>query len=273
MGFIGDFIGDIFGGGDEPAEAGLQAAGIEAQAQREALGYLKEREEIPRQFSEAALKGLGGLYGMPGGTGSQQELIQKSIDSPFYQEIMGGRKAGEEAILRSASATGGLRSGNVQEALYDYDTQLQNKALLTAYNQQLQGLQGLAGLPSRASEIAGGMAGIGETKAAGIIGSAQSAQESKQQGLGNLLGLGGLAATIFSDRRLKKNIKKIAEIDGFNWYEWDWNIVAQKMGLKGSCQGVMADEVINFFPDAVSLRNLFMIVDYSKLGLKEVVNG
>ena len=288
MSFVGDFVKSIFGGGgDEAAEASMAGADLQAQGQREALEYLKEREALPRQFSEGALRGLGGLYGLEGGTGSQQELIDRAISSPLYQDILGGREAGEEAILRSASAIGGLRSGNVQEAFYDYNTQLRNKALLESYNQQLQGLTGLAGLPSYAPQIAGQMAGIGQTLGQGQIAAGQAQQTGIQQGFGNLLGLGSIAGeagafkglggllkkgaswvgSLFSDRRLKNNIEKIGELNGHNWYMWDWNIVANKMGLEGKSEGVLADELVNTNPECIGILDGFMIVDYIKLGI------
>ena len=84
MGFIKDFVENIFGGGgDEAAEAATDAANIQAKYQREALDYLKEREALPQQFREEALTGLGGLYGLPGGTGDQQKLVDRAISSPL----------------------------------------------------------------------------------------------------------------------------------------------------------------------------------------------
>ena len=50
MGFVGDVVGSIFGGGSAPAEAGTQAANIQAQYQRDALNYLKQQEQVPQQF-------------------------------------------------------------------------------------------------------------------------------------------------------------------------------------------------------------------------------
>ena len=288
------FIGDLLFGSDDAARASVQAAGTAAEAttagariaagsQREALEYLKEREALPRQFSEAGLKGLAGVYGIEGGEGDQQELIDRAISSPLYESILGGREAGEESILRSAAATGGLRSGNVQEALYDYNTRLQNRALLESYNQQITGLQGLAGLLSYAPQIASGMAGIGQTLGLGTtqagnilsqgqVAGAQAQQVSQQQQFGNLAGIANLGiaaygAGMFSDRRLKKNITKIGEHKGFNIYSWTWNIVAEKMGLAGSTVGVMADEVFRKHPEAVILKDLFMWVRYDKLGI------
>jgi len=277
MGFVGDFINDIFGGGggDDAADASIAGANIQAQGQREALGYMKEREALPRQFSEGALKGLGGIYGLEGGTGNQQELIDRAIQSPLYQSIMGGQEAGEESILRNASMTGGFRSGNTQENLYDYNVQLQNKALLESYNQELQGLTGLAGLPSNTNQIAGQMSGIGQTLGQGQIAAGQAQQAGKQQGFGNMLGLGELGVLAFSDRRLKNNLEKIGEVNGHNWYMWDWNIVANKMGLGGKSEGVLADELVKSNPECIGIKYGFMIVDYTKLGIfpKEVTRA
>lgn len=268
------FLGDVFGGGggDEAAKAAIKASETTAEAQREALEYLKEREAIPQQFREGALTELGGLYGLEGGTGSQEAIIQRAIKSPLYQNIMGGREAGEEAILRNLAATGGLRSGTAQEGLYDYNTQLQNKALLESYNQQLMGLQGLGSLPSMAPVIAGQISGIGQTLGQGQIAAAQARQAGSQQGMGNLMGFGGLAidaysSGMFSDRRLKKNIKVVGKVNGFNWYSFDWNSVAEKFGLSGSTFGIMADEVFDKAPGAVMLKDGALFVLYGALGI------
>jgi hypothetical protein len=178
------------------AAAQTQAASQQQslEYQQQALDYIKSKEAIPLQISQEALKRLGGIYGLPGGVGSQQQLIEQAQASPMYGAIMGGQQAGEEAIMRQAGMTGGLRSGNVQEALYDYNAQLQQQALQSAYGQQLGGLQYLSGMqPSGAgiqgavSGIAGTMEGIGGTLAGGQIAAAQA----QQSGTANLLGLGG----------------------------------------------------------------------------------
>lgn len=291
-------MGGIFGGSKKD-KSPEKAANIQADSQREALEYLKEREKLPQELREGALTKLNEYFSDPdklrdqqdtSSPEAQQNFIDQAINSPLYKSLIGGREAGEDAILRNASATGGLRSGNVQANLYKYDTQLQNKALLESYNNQvgaytsdlnqkrasrtqnLQGLQGLANLPSLAPAIAQGTTAIGTTIGQGIIGGAQSQQQNKQQGFGNILGAGqlGLSAYdsgLFSDRRLKQNIKKVGEIKDWNIYTWDWNIVAQKMGLIGSSIGCMADEVFKRAPHAVMIKDLFMLVKYNRIGL------
>jgi hypothetical protein len=287
MSFVTDFLFGSDDAADDAADSALTGAQLQAQGQQEALAYMKEREKLPRQFSEGALKGLGGIYGLEGGTGSQQDLIDRAIQSPLYQSIMGGQEAGEESILRNASMTGGLRSGDVQSNLYDYNTQLQNQALLQSYNQQLQGLQGMAGLQSNTNAIAGMTANIGQTLGQGHIAAGQAQQVGSQQGIGNLLGLGDIAGqagafeglggllskgigwigSLFSDRRLKNNLEKIGKVNGHNWYIWDWNIVANKMGLEGKSEGVLADELVKTNPECIGIKDGFMIVDYIKLGI------
>lgn len=183
---------EIWGGitGSTAAGAATGAAQTQAQYQQQALDYLKGREQVPLEISGGALQQLGGLYGLPGGVGDQQTLIDQARTSPLYGAIMGGRQAGEEGIMRQAGMTGGLRSGNVQEALYDYNTQLENRALMGAYGEQLGGLQYLAGMqPGGAAGIAGMMTGMGGTLAAGQTAAAQA----EQVGTANILGLAGSA--------------------------------------------------------------------------------
>ena len=72
---------------------------------------------------------------------------------------------------------------------------------------------------------------------------------------------------MFSDRRLKKNIKYLRTEKGWNIYSWAWNIVANKMGLTGTTVGCMADEVYPVRPDAVIIKNAFMFILYDKIGL------
>tara|TARA_R100001015_G_C4623894_1_gene181838 strand:- start:1263 stop:2201 length:939 start_codon:yes stop_codon:yes gene_type:complete len=81
-----------------------------------------------------------------------------------------------------------------------------------------------------------------------------------------------LAATaIFSDRRLKSDIKKIGtHSTGLNLYEWEWNAKAFVLGLdKHPRKGFIAQEVQKVFPEAVvEGSHGYLMIDYSKI--KEV---
>jgi hypothetical protein len=276
---VGDVVGGVVdvgkniltGGAYEASDAATEAASISAASQTEALNYLKEINALPQQYKESALNALAGVYGLEGGTGSQADLIQSAIESPLYTSLMGGLEAGEESILRNAAATGGLRSGNASYNLADYATQLQNSSLLEAYNQQLSGLNSLAGLSTNESSIADLISSIGSTLASGVANSGSATASGYGNTINNLLGLGSLgleaySAGLFCDRRLKKNIKVLGKIKGFNWCSFDWNPVAEKLGLRGSSCGIMADEVFDKVPEAVILKDGFMFVLYDMLG-------
>jgi hypothetical protein len=170
-------------------KAGQAAKG----GQKDKLAYLQEREALPMGLREGALQQLGGLYGLPGGTGSQEEFIAQARQSPLYSAMMGSREAGEEAILRNQAMTGGLRSGSTQEALYDYNTQLENQALLEAYNQRVQGLSGFTGLTDRTSEIGQTMADIGAVEAGQQQAVGQAKLGGWSGGLGAIQGAYGQA--------------------------------------------------------------------------------
>lgn len=174
--------------GKSASQTAIGAANTEADYQKRALNYLMAREAIPLDISTGALQKLAGVYGVPGGEGDQQQLVDESMNSPLYQALIGSRAQGEDAILRNASMTGGLRSGNVQNALYDYNVNLANDSLLKTYGNNLSGLQYLADKnPIGAAQIAQLTGGIGSTLAAGQI----AAGNARQTGTSNLLGLAG----------------------------------------------------------------------------------
>lgn len=273
--------------GQRSADASIAAAEIAAQSQQEALDYLKQQEALPTEIRDEALRNLqqqflggGDIFQRP----DQAALVQQAQSSPIYNAMIGSQQAGEEAIMRNQAMTGGLRSGNTQSAMYDYNTQLQNQALLQGYNQalaeqqygnqltgqELSGIQGLAQLPSNANQIAGLTAGIGQTMAQGQTAAAQAQAAGNAANSANLAGLANMglgAYALFSDRRLKENIQLQGVKNGHKWYSWDWNDKAKGLGLSGSSEGVMADEIAQTNPDAVEYDGQYMKVNYQALGV------
>jgi hypothetical protein len=185
--------------------------------------------------------------------------LARITNSAAYQNVLNSRAAGEEAILRNASATGGLRSGNASDALARYNMELQQQA----YNTGLQGLQGLAQLPSNANNIANATAGIGQTLGQGQVAAGQAIQAGRGLALSSVI----QGSTAFSDPRLKSNIKPAGTRNGLQWYTWTWNDEAAKIGLFGDDEGVMAHEVADIKPEAIRLNNGYLTVDYSALGV------
>lgn len=260
------FVGDIFGGGGSSDNAPVEAANVQADAQKEALEYLKEQNALPTEYRDQALKSLMGTY-----TGDP-------TDNPMYKAQMAnignmGQQATELSMAQNA-ATGGLRGGNQQQAFQDIGIQqnlAQNNALANAYGQQMSGLQGMAQLPTNANQIAQMTAGIGQTQAQGIMGAAQSQQSSNQAGMGNMMGLANLgmqAYGMFSDARLKDNLVKHSETsqEGISKYTWTWNDKAYDLGLSGNDYGYLAQEVEKVWPELVHVDKS----GYKKIDVEQI---
>lgn len=75
------------------------------------------------------------------------------------------------------------------------------------------------------------------------------------------------AAVAASDERLKTNIKKIGVLEsGLPWYKWDWNELGKKIAGGQRTVGVMAQEAMQKFPDAVSAgEDGFLRVNYARI--------
>lgn len=269
--------------GKKEARAIERGAEAQLQAQREALDYLRETEAVPGEIREDALRELSGLF-----LGDenpfqidQAQLIEQAKGSPLYEAITGTLDTSQEALRRQGIAGGLSGSTDLEAALVRDRQQVQQQALLQSYNQALgqeryeqqagiAGIQNLAGLPSLAPQIAAGITGLGQTEAQGIIGARQAKTQAEQARIGNILGAIGVGAqggaalgTAFSDRRLKDSIQFTGEtVNGFRWYSWIWNRTAEDLGLRGSCAGVMADEVEVVRPDLVTEVGGYKAVNY-----------
>jgi hypothetical protein len=86
-------------------------------------------------------------------------------------------------------------------------------------------------------------------------------QQAKANMLGSIFGAAGTAATMFSDRRMKANIKRIGTLaNGLATYAFNY------IGDAAQRFGVMAQEALEVVPDAVSIGdNGYMRVDYRKV--------
>ena len=115
------------------------------------------------------------------------------------------------------------------------------------------------------STIANAFENIGNVNAAGI----QNRNQIQADTTANQQQLAGQIFGAFSDPALKTNIQQ--EVDSnevLNTYTWDWNEKANDLGLHGSSRGVMADEVLEYMPEAVTIDRGFMKVDYEMIGVK-----
>lgn len=177
----------LAGKGQEKAgRAQERAANRSLDFQREQFQQGLELAQPYLQVGEQGLQGLQSLSTPEGRMAFQESYTA----SPMYQQQLA---QGSENVLRNASATGALRTGQTDFALGSLPIAMQQQALA----QQESRYQGLAGLGASATGQAfGGFQTLGQTGGQAInqAGQAQAAQAAApwNAGAGILTGLGGL---------------------------------------------------------------------------------
>ena len=268
-------------GGIMQADAAEDAANIQAGAAGQGISEQRRQfdalQALLKPYTEAGLPALEQQQAFLGlrGPDAERAAIERIQGGVGFQEAV---RQGEEALLQRASATGGLRGGNVQAALAQFRPALLNQAIeqqysrlggMTTLGQQSAAGVGAAGMETgtnianllgqQGAALAGGE--LGQAKAYGQVLNMPAQFLGMQYGAGR----GGSAGTpgfgnLFSDRRLKKNIKQIGtRPDGLNVYEFDY------IWGGGRQIGLMAQEVQTIYPGAVSESGGYLMVDYSKV--------
>jgi hypothetical protein len=157
---IGATIGAaVVGGGASVLSANAQSKAAREASQAQVQSNQAAIDEQRRQFDATrellqpfvqagppALREQMRILGLLGPE-DQQAAIQQQEQNPFFQALA---RQGEEAILQRASATGGLRGGNVQAALAQFRPELLNSFIEQQYGRL------------------GGLAGAGQNAAAGV---------------------------------------------------------------------------------------------------------
>lgn len=134
-------------------DAANTAAGAQTEAARMGIEEQRRQFDAVRQllspYVNAGTGALGAqqnLIGL-GGANAQKQAIEALQQSPEYQALS---QSGQNAILANASATGGLRGGNVQAALGQFQPQLLSSLINNQYSRL------------------GGLTSIGQNAAAGV---------------------------------------------------------------------------------------------------------
>lgn len=150
--------------------AGAQTASSEASiaGQRRQFDAVQELLKPYVTAGQGAIEGQQGLLGLAGPE-AQQQAIAALEAGPQFQSMM---KQGENAILQNASATGGLRGGNVQATLAQFRPQLLSQLIESQFSKL------------------GTISGLGQASAAGQAAAAQQTGAN----IGNALTQQGQAA-------------------------------------------------------------------------------
>lgn len=204
--FLGGPIGGMIGSGLGGAVEGSQATSGASQAQSGAAQ--QSIDEQRRQFD--AVQKLLQPYVAAGQPALAQQQAFLGLQGPQAERdaiarITGGEtykamaQQGEDALLQRASATGGLRGGNIQAALGQFRPQLLSSLIeqqysrlggLTALGQQSATGVGTAGMTTGAN--VGNLLGQqGAAQAGGILGRQNALTGGINQAFGAVSGAGG----------------------------------------------------------------------------------
>ena len=233
---------------EQQANAANQAAfNTRAQAQaslEQQAGLAGSAQEAARLSQQAGLTQQAGLSN------------QAAINAAMMQQAA-NRQAANQANFGGQFQAAGIQSGaasqlgnlsnlgfgfgqqiTAQQQQQGAQQQMLQQALIDAAKSQYAGFTGAPqaslGLPIQALT---GMPSMGSTT-------------SQQPGLLNYL---GLAAGLFSDVRLKENVKPAGKLGGVQFYTWDWNEEGKRIANPNQPTfGVMADEVALSHPQHVS---------------------
>lgn len=269
-----------------------QALADQLALQRDYFEYGKDQQEPYSAAGRQALPAQLALAGL-GSPELQAQIMQGLQASP---EFLQAQQLGEDAIMRNAAMTGGLRSGGAQQALAQGNQQLLTNMMNRQYD-RLSGITGLgqntgtnlgqqaANYSAQGSQAYQNFAGQSQAALESLGAGVQGAMDRKSAATSNALGTGvgvmslfaeyastAKGGAAFSDARLKKNAKILFTIGNVNFYAWEWNDKAKSIGANGLNFGVMAQEIKGLYPNLVGSASGFLTVDYNSL-LKVIKNA
>ena len=191
---------------DAQSEAASTAAG--AQTEASAAGIAEQRRQFDaikallKPYVDAGGDSLGAQRGILGlnGPDAQKDAISGIEGSPQFQALT---QQGENAILQNASATGGLRGGNVQAKLAQFRPALLAKLIEEQYGR-------LGGITSLGQNAAAGTGNAGMTTGTNV---ANLLQQSGAANAGAALAAGKADAQMWGN--VAGGIGQFAALGGF----------------------------------------------------------
>lgn len=249
------------GRGAAEAVSGIRSAGF-GQAQQQAQQAF-EQQRGAQQGLATMQAGIGGQQAQLGQALGGLGQLSAGLGGQFGQ--IGGGLAGLGQQTQQQLGTQvnmlnqlGQQGQATQQAALSRQFAGANQLAQEPLQRLLTGQQLLAGSPM------GGISGGTGTSAY------QRGVYQQPSALGQAVGAFGTIASgigALSDQELKKNIRKVGELEpGINWYTWDWNDKGKALGAESEpAEGVLAQEVLEVKPDAVIVQDGYYAVDYSKV--------
>jgi hypothetical protein len=213
MGIATAIIGSAIVGGVMSSRAQRSAASTASRAQQQAAdqSIAEQRRQFDAvqqlmapyvQSGTTALSRYNALTGLSGEE-AQQSMIQQISSGAEYGALV---RAGEEGILQSASATGGLRGGNTQSALARFRPEILSSLIRDEYsrlgNMASMGQNAAAGLGNAGMQMGQNISNqygqIGQAQAGAALARGQATANmwgNIAGGVGLAAGLGGFGNT------------------------------------------------------------------------------
>ena len=268
------------GGGNVQRELAKFSQGLASQDLQNQIGNLQALSGTGMDASQqAATLGTRGAESMADIYGQrairQADLASRGADNAANYIFRTGQQMGADRMTTGRDIA---RTAQDTSAALARLQQQQGTGISQLYGDigsNLQGIMANAGattanqINAAAANRVNAAQNMG-ANAAALIGGVPQRGQGYLETIGKTAGGVGTAMAAFpSDMRLKKNITKIGVDNGFNIYSWDWNEKATEIGAdKYPTIGVLAQQVQEIKPEAVSTENGYLKVDYAKLHIQ-----
>lgn len=251
-----------------------QGQAAQAGQQGQQAAYAAQTQYLDPQFAQqgeslnASLANSGltpGSQAYNNAQLNQSNAKQQAYSNAANQSILTGSQIGAQALQNQESGIS-TQAGLLGQQASNYGQQANIGQLPYA---NLQSIAGMIPGYSGPAQSSASPANVGQnvySNYQGELNNYNASQQSSNSMMGGLFGLGsaGILGMSMSDRRVKRNIKRLGVINnGLPWYEFRyvWDRVTDPKR-----QGVMSDEVRAVRPEAVAKHiSGFDMVNYQSL--------
>ena len=254
-------------GGPEFDRAGFESAAFDRQMSLMQPQIDRGRAQIEERLAQQGIPIGSEAYNdemnrFEAQTGEMVDRVAQGAIAQGAREYATDRGINTSELSQALAGTQGFRTPQMMATPMGGAVDIMGPSIAQAQQSQAAnqakkgGTTGLVGTLGSAALMAGGLGALGG------LGGWGAASGGMSPGAATNIAMGAT-----SDIRLKKNIKPKGEKNGHKWYSWEWKDEAKKLGLSGASEGVIANEVAEYMPEAVFEKDGYLHVNYSALGV------